>query len=391
LAITQLEYKSHGLAGELERPDWPALTLPEVEALLRRYPQAGGAVRIASISPRPFSSASVVESPLGQVFVKRHARAVRERAGLLEEHRFLAHLAEKLPNLVQPPLADRNGETVLCTEEWTYEVHPHANGVDVYEDALSWTPFLSMGHARAAGRALAQFHLAAASYNAPARRPGQLISSYSIFASGDPAEGIESYLEKRPMLRDYAGQRDWRVSLNQIVLPFFAKLAPWLSYLRPLWTHNDLHASNLLWSSPEPDAEVSGIIDFGLADRTNAVYDLATAIERNIVEWLRIGEPHADLLHLDHLDALLDGYLELAPLSYAEAQALPAMLPLVHCEFALSETDYFLSVLHAPEKAFLAYEGYFLGHAQWFRTAQGQRLLHHLECWAKAQPRGGPR
>jgi Ser/Thr protein kinase RdoA (MazF antagonist) len=141
-----------------------------------------------------------------------------------------------------------------------------------------------------------------------------------------------------------------------------------------------------MWSSSGDDAKVTGIIDFGLADRTNAVHDLATAIERNIVEWLRIEDPDAAVVHFDHLDALLAGYHELAPLSYEEARALAAMLPLVHCEFALSETDYFLSVLHAPEKACLAYEGYFIGHARWFLTEQGQRLLDHLERWADAQP-----
>ena len=99
------------------------------------------------------------------------------------------------------------------------------------------------------------------------------------------------------------------------------------------------------------------------------------------------------MLHLDHLDALLAGYEELSPLSYEEARALVAILPLVHCEFALSETDYFLSVLQSPEKAYRAYEGYFLAHAEWFRGAEGRRLLEHLEQWAEDKPRvrGGQR
>ena len=58
--------------------------------------------------------------------------------------------------------------------------------------------------------------------------------------------------------------------------------------LPPLWTHNDLHASNLLWSDAGGDARAMAIIDFGLADRTNAVHDLAQAIERNIVEWITL-------------------------------------------------------------------------------------------------------
>ena len=43
--------------------------------------------------------------------------------------------------------------------------------------------------------------------------------------------------------------------------------------LEPLWTHNDLHASNLLWSAGGDNAQAAAIIDFGLADRTNAVHD----------------------------------------------------------------------------------------------------------------------
>ena len=35
-------------------------------------------------------------------------------------------------------------------------------------------------------------------------------------------------------------------------------------------------------------AQATAVIDFGLADRTNAVHDLAHAIERNIVEWLAL-------------------------------------------------------------------------------------------------------
>ena len=74
-------------------------------------------------------------------------------------------------------------------------------------------------------------------------------------------------------------------------LPFTPSLAPLLPALAPLWTHNDLHASNLFWSDAGPSeshAHATAIIDFGLADRTNAVHDIAHAIERNIVEWLAL-------------------------------------------------------------------------------------------------------
>jgi Ser/Thr protein kinase RdoA (MazF antagonist) len=239
-------------------------------------------------------------------------------------------------------------------------------------------------------------HRATDEYLAPARKPRQLVTSFTIFAGGDvetdtpedrypggPFRRMEVYLEKRPLLREYLEQRNWRASFDELLMPLYGKLEPWLPYLRSLWTHNDFHASNLTWSGFEENAEVCGIIDFGLADRTNAVHDLATAIERNIIEWLRMDEPENNVVHLDHLDALLAGYEEISPLSYEEARALVAMLPLVHCEFALSETDYFLTILHSPEKAYLAYEGYFLAHAQWFQGMQGRKLLAHLERWTE--------
>jgi len=386
-------HKTHGLAGSLEAPDWPRLALAEVDALLRRYPQAGGAERLLSFSPRPFSAASVVATPMGEVFVKRHHCTVRDREGLLEEHRLIGRLAgvdgevsSSSQGLVQPVLADRDGETAIAVGEWTYEAHPLATGLDIYEDALSWTPFLGRGHARSVGRALARLHKAAAGYDAPSRKTQQLVSSFRIFAGGHPQDAMEIYLELRPRLRDYAEQRDWRGSFKELLMPLYARLEPWLPYLRPLWTHNDFHASNLMWNGAGEDAEVLSVIDFGLADRTNAVHDLATAIERNVVEWLRMDEAGAEMVHLDHLDALLAGYEELTPLSYEEARALIAMLPLVHCEFALSETDYFLSILHSNKKAYLGYEGYFLAHARWFQTVQGQRLLAHLDRWIDRRP-----
>ena len=371
-------------------PDWPRMTLVEADTVLRRYPQAGGALELLSFSPRPFSAASLVATPRGKVFVKRHSRLVRDHEGLLEEHRLIGYLAART-NLVPPVLACADGDTVVSLGEWTYEVHAPANGLDVYEEALSWTPFACVGHARAAGQALAELHRVTKGYTVAARKLEPLVSSFSIFSSAASGPGpmaeMAAYLEARPSLRSYLEKRDWRTSMDELLMPFYRELRPWLGYLEPLWTHNDFHASNLTWSNAGEAAEVAGIIDFGLADRTNAVHDLATAIERNIVEWLRIADPQTHVLHLDHLDALLQGYEHVHPLSREEAHALVAMLPLVHCEFALSEADYFLSILHSEEKAYLAYEGYFLQHARWFQSTQGRQLRMHLKVWAESKDR----
>ena len=61
--------------------------------------------------------------------------------------------------------------------------------------------------------------------------------------------------------------------------------------------------------------------------------------------------------------------------------SLAPMTALCHAEFALSETDYFLSVLHSEEKARMACEGYLIEHARWFRGA-GAGLLNALREWA---------
>ncbi len=288
---------------------------------------------------------------------------------MLEEHRFLNYLigaGAQVPRVF--PAA--SGETAIETGEWNYEVHDTPTGLDLYEDAISWTPFRNAVHARSAGEALARLHLASHGYAAPRRKPRPLVASFTIFAALDPASELERYLDAHPALAANASVREHCEQALKLLAPFHAELLPLLPALEPLWTHNDLHASNLFWSAAGDDARATSIIDFGLADRTNAVHDLAHAIERNIVEWLALVEDplHAKNVpvHLDHLHALLEGYESVRPLSLQEAAALAPMTALCHAEFALSEADYFLGVLHSDEKAAMASDGWLVGHARWF-------------------------
>jgi Ser/Thr protein kinase RdoA (MazF antagonist) len=89
-------------------------------------------------------------------------------------------------------------------------------------------------------------------------------------------------------------------------------------------------------------------------------------------------------VHFDHLDALLDGYESVRTLSSDEAAALAPMTALCHGEFALSEADYFLSVLHAEDKAPMAYDGWLVGHARWFHSERGCQMLDVLRKRADA-------
>jgi Ser/Thr protein kinase RdoA (MazF antagonist) len=376
--------------GTLVEPDWAPLTLAEVRALLGQFPSCRELIGILSVSPRPFSAASVVATASGRVFVKRHHRTVRDHEGLLEEHRFMHHL---LDAGVQVPrvFVAASGETAIEMGEWTYEVHDAPEGVDLYEDAVSWTPFLAAAHAHSAGQALARLHLASQGFTAARRKPRPLVASFTIFAAQDPGAEMRRYLTARPALAADAAVHEHCKQALELLAPFHAELLPLLPSLAPLWTHNDLHASNLFWSDACDDARATAIIDFGLADRTNAVHDLAHAIERNIVEWLALVEdpahPESVPVHLDHLLALLTGYESVRPLSKEEAAALAPMTALCHAEFALSEADYFLGVLHSKEKALMASDGWLVEHAHWFRSAGGKKLLDAIGLWAEMHNR----
>ena len=376
---------AHGMDGTLVAHDWAPLTMEEVRELLIQFPRCGEPLEILSVSPRPFSAAGVVATANGRVFIKRHHRSVRNREGLLEEHLFLKHLYAHGAHVPRVFVAD-SGETAIESGQWTYELHEAPLEVDLYRDSLSWTPFQTTAHARSAGQALAQLHCAAQGFDAPRRKPRPLIASFTILASDDPGAALDRYFSARPALALDPAVREHANEAMALLAPFHAQLLPLLPALAPLWTHGDLHASNLLWSDMGKNARARSIIDFGLCDRTNAVHDLAHAIERNIVEWLVLVEhplqPEKVPVHIDLLRALLDGYESIRPLSNEEAAALAPMTALCHAEFALSEADYFLGILHSEEKARMAYEGWLVGHARWFQSAAGVRLLQELSYWS---------
>jgi Ser/Thr protein kinase RdoA (MazF antagonist) len=145
----------------------------------------------------------------------------------------------------------------------------------------------------------------------------------------------------------------------------------------PLWTHNDWHPSNLLWAS---DGSVETIFDFGLADRTCAVHDIATAIERTAIRWLELGQGADDTIaDPEAALALLAGYATILPLSRADTTTVVRLLPLVHLEFALSEIDYFTGVVADTASAAMAWDDYLVGHADWFLSAPGQDFLRRID------------
>ena len=364
---------------ELAEPDWPPLTDDELRGVLGRAGDPGGLGRQPVVtwrSPRPMSAAALVRHGDATVVVKRHHLSVRTPAQLAAEHAFASHLrmrGQPVPAVLR--LAD--GQSVLRREGFCYEAQQVADGVDLYRDAVSWSPYASLGHAYAAGVALARLHLAATDFGLPARPAGVLMNSCQVISAADPLAAANRLAAARPALAAYLAGRRWPADFEACLAPLIRGAAPLLAALPPQWGHGDWHPSNLTWTSAAPDARVAGIFDFGLANRTYPVHDLALALERAVVSWLDLPETGTATADLAVAAVILDGYQTVRPLSDAEAAALPRLLPVVHLEYALSEVDYFTSVAISPANADLAYE-YLTGHAWWFGQPPGAALLGFL-------------
>jgi len=137
---------------DLVEPDWPPLTDAEVGAVLARYGWTAGQAAVRWRSPRPMSAAALVDGDGQEVFVKRHHALVRTAAQLGAEHALAGHL-RALGVAVPAVLRLPGGGSTVRVGDYLYEVQARATGIDLYRDVLSWSPFTSLHHARAAGAA----------------------------------------------------------------------------------------------------------------------------------------------------------------------------------------------------------------------------------------------
>jgi len=235
--------------------DWPALTLDEVRDVLIQTGIAHSHARLLWHSPRPLSAAAIVDLPGQRLFVKRHHQSVRTAAQLREEHDFIAHLrahGAPVSRVIEAP----SGESAITYGGWTYETHELGAGMDLYRDAVSWSPFTSRSHAVAAGRALGELHGAARDYAAPARATDLLVSNDALIRAADPPAQLRATLAQRPALSEYLQPYHWQSDLANAIAPFHEAYLALAPQLEPLWTHNDWHASNLLWSDSSAAASV---------------------------------------------------------------------------------------------------------------------------------------
>lgn len=364
-------FSVHSMGNELTHPDWPEITLDERQFIQQHYPQLGQIQTISWYSPRPFSTTCIAQTPSGQVIIKRHDARLRSCQDITQEHAFIRHLsAHDIP--VSLPLCNTEYVSVIGNTTWTYELFNKATGDDIYRDAISWSPFQHTNHAYAAGIALAQLHLASATYTAPTRTTMHLMASDQFMQASEPEQPIHDWISQHSVVQQWLNAYSWQTDIQRHVIPYYAQLQPFKTLLRAQWGHNDWHASNLLWSASEPK-QVTTVIDFGLSNKTSALYDIATAIERNMVDWLSLTHKTA-LVDYQSLQAFLQGYQTISPLTHDMRHTIAALMPVVHVEYALSEIDYFLTITDSASNADIAYKDYLLGHAQWFLSHEAKTL-----------------
>ncbi len=378
--MTLHPHRVQGLNQDSVAADWPAISVAEARWLQSRHPQLGGDWQLLWHSPRPLSAAAIVQTAHGKAFIKRHHQSVRTAATLGEEHGFIAHLAANGLPVVQVH-ADRDGQTALTHGDWTFEVHSVGHGEDLYRDAHSWTLATDVDDARQAGRMLARLHEAAAGYGGAQRGTHVLVARDDLLRADAPLQALAGQLAQRPGLAGYLAGTPWQDELQHSVLPWHTRLGTRLQDEPRLWCHNDWHVSNLLWQGQPSTPAVTTVLDFGLASPTSAVYDLATAIERNAIAWLAL-EHNPDAVRVDIALALIEGYRSVRPLSAKRLHLLADLLPVVHLDFALSEVEYFHAVTGSKANADVAYRTFLLGHAAWFNGAAGADLLQALHAAA---------
>jgi Ser/Thr protein kinase RdoA (MazF antagonist) len=376
-----LHSSAHGFGKHDVEADWPVMQQQELIALLAQYPELGALKQRRWRSPRPCSCAELVDVEAGTVFIKRYHQRIRTTQGLLQEHGFIRHLAQQ--DIPVPFLyVSETGETALAQGEWTYEIQSVTTAQDWYRDVRSWAPFLSSDDAEQAGAMQARLHLAAQGYDAPARTAQPLLANFRIFGAADPVQASKDWLREHPGVRAYLHGRDWEQELSENLLPWHQATHAELSRQPRLWTHNDLHSSNLLWRrTPQGQPRVATVIDFGLSDQTFALFDLATAIERNFIPWLDLHEGQSINADYPGLSQYLLGYQRQRPLPPEELNLLASLLPLVHGDFALSELAYFIEILDAPALADSCWDGYLLRHVNWFNSNSGQQLRQFIANW----------
>ncbi|ANF83344.1 hypothetical protein A3K93_14015 (plasmid) [Acinetobacter sp. NCu2D-2] len=382
--MTQLNELGHGMGQSWEEKDWPHISLFDIDVISNKYSFLKGNTRIIWKSPRPFSSAALVtvESDSNQViqtyFIKRSHHSFRSRQDILLEHSLIEYLAtQNIP--VTTLCTDNDNNTAVQVGEWIYEVFDRAQGYDLYADQQSWTPFFYPEHAAQAGKLLANMHLAMTNFpfSNKSRCSHYLVSNQNLLLSDEIVGAIQKNIEFSPTLSMYFENKHLNQDFLEYVSGIHQRIKFDLQQAPKIWTHNDLHASNLFWSEKNQSAKITAVIDFGLADQNSALYDLAVTIERNFIAWLDL--EHTNDIRIDELglEAFIKSYCAESTLSQ-NLLILADLIQIVHLDFAFSELEYFVAITRNRAHADAAYFDWIIGHTQWFASEQGQQFTKKL-------------
>jgi Ser/Thr protein kinase RdoA (MazF antagonist) len=275
------------------------------------------------------SAAALVRHGDAMVFVKRHHVSVRTPEQLAAEHDFATHLrAGGLPVPAVVRQADGQGvqgtQSVLRRGGFCYEAHHVAGGLDLYRDAVSWSPYASLGHAYAAGAALARLHAAAADFGRPARPAAVLWNSCQVITAPDPLAAAGALVAARPALARLPGRTRLAGGLRRGPGPADRSRRAAASRAAPA-----VGARRLAPVQPHLDsgrARRAGGRDLRLraGQQDLPVHDLALALERAVVSWLDLPETGTASRRPRRRRVLLDGYQTVRPLTGAEDDAAAA-------------------------------------------------------------------
>lgn len=382
----------HGMGNAWENKDWAHISAPDLASLQQHYPCLQGRIETLWCSPRPFSSAvrvkvlqdqtlpdgvSTAATSAPQYFIKRSHRSFRSARDILQEHAVLQHLARKgIP--VAKLMSSNYGLTALELGDWSYEVYATAAGLDLYADQQSWKPFFHADHAAKAGALVARLHLAMQDFpERQGRSAAYLVSNQQLLDSENIVAALQARIEQSPELSRYFADKVLPTEFLDRIAQVHHHIKPALQQASRIWTHNDLHASNLFWSADSAQAEITAVIDFGLADRNSALYDLAVTIERNFIDWLALEQGARIDVDEAGLTAFLQAYFAATP-PPEDFSVLPELLKIVHLDFAFSELEYFVGISRNLKHADAAYYDWIVGHVDWFFGEQGQHLTQML-------------
>ncbi|MEB3766424.1 phosphotransferase enzyme family protein [Acinetobacter sp. MD2] len=362
----------HGMTTELEPKDWQNLSLIDIQALQQDYPILKGEITLLWHSPRPFSSAALIQvNGQARFFIKRSHGSFRSVQDLMEEHQFIAHLAQKGLH-VPIVISAQNGCSAIAVSAWSYEVHQYTAAQDIYADTLSWKPFFCPEHAYKTGIILAKMHQAAQDYPVrTGRSTSYLYSNQNLLESEDIITALMDKIRQSPALCHYFSNKVLEPLFLQQLQYTHQNIAIQLRHFPKIWTHNDLHASNLLWCSDTADSEIAQVIDFGLCDYTCAAYDLAVTVERNFIDWLELSKTNDLSIDMAGLTQFIHAYVTQND-QIDQLLILPELLPIIHVDFALSELEYFVAITQNMHHADAAYYDWLIAHTAWFFCPQGQ-------------------